>query len=182
MSDVRNKRDGSWVVELAIPLQHAGHQLDELKIRPLTMGQLVRWNNNEIPSILALMAELTDLPELLLRQITFPDVDRVMLVFASMMPPVIQQAMSNNSRPVATPDDMLPQVRSAENQIVDQIDPRFPHVDGPVRRFPAPPVVNLPPSQHAPPAPQPPQQQPQQPQLPPDTAGLAHPGDIMKAM
>lgn len=170
MTDVRSKRDGSWVVELAIPLHHAGHQLDELKIRPLTMGQLVRWNNQEIPSVMALMAELTDLPELLLRQITFPDVDRVMLVFASMMPPVIQQAMSNNSRPIATPDDQLPPGTTAETRVNDQLDPRFPHVDGPVRRFPAPPVVNLP-AGHT--APNPP---------PADSGGLAHPTDVVKAM
>jgi hypothetical protein len=178
MTDVRSRRDGSWVVELAIPLQHAGKQLDELRLKPLSMGQLVRWNNEQIPSVMALMAELTDLPELLLRQITFPDVDRVMLVFASMMPPVIQQAMTNGSRPMATPDQLLPQGYTADTQVVDQSDPRFPHVDGPVRRFPAPPVVNLPPGQHAPPQSPP----PPVPQPPQDTSHLAQPGDIMKAV
>jgi hypothetical protein len=78
--------------------------------------------------------------------------------------------MTQNTRLMATPDNLLPQGQTMETQVVDQVDPRFPHVDGPVRRFPAPPVVNLPPNPHAPPQP------------PHDTSHLAGPGEIMKAV
>lgn len=167
--DMRLKRDGSWVVELNLPLHHAGRQYDEIRIKPLTMGQLVRWNNGQIVSIMGLMAELTDLPEMLLRQITFPDVDRLMLAFAAMMPPVIQAAMTNQSRPMATPDNQLPPEYSVDARISDQVDPRFPHVEGPVRRFPVPPQFSQP-------------GQPQQPALPQDSQSIAQPPDIMKAV
>lgn len=173
MTDVRSKRDGSWVVELATPLHSsAGRAVDEIRIRPLSIGQLVRWNSGEIPSILFLMSELTDVPEMLLRQITFPDVDRLMLVFASMMPPVIQQAMTQQTRPMATPAELMPPETHPEMRVNDQVDPRFPHVDGPVRRFPVPPVV----PGHVTPVP------PGQVQQPVDTTSIAQPPDVMKAV
>jgi hypothetical protein len=61
----------------------------------------------------------------------------------------------------------MPQVQQPEQRINDQLDPRFPHVDGPVRRFPTPPMVNLP--GHPQPSPQ-------------DTAGIAQPPEVMKAV
>jgi hypothetical protein len=84
---------------------------------------------------------------------------------------VIQQAMANNTRPIATPDALLPPGQTPETRISDQIDPRFPHVDGPVRRFPQPPQVNLPPGHSVPPQAQ-----------PIETGGIAQPPDIMKVV
>ena len=128
------KRDGSWVVELLVPLKHESKEVGEIAIRSPGLGHVIRWSRGDIPSTLALLAELCDLPERLLRTITYPDVDRVMLAFTSMMPPMIQKDFQEGKRPLASDVDDLP--AGATN---DQVDPRFPHVEGPVQRFPVPP-------------------------------------------
>jgi hypothetical protein len=127
------KRDGSWVVELLVPLKHADKEVGEVAIRSPGLEHVIRWGQGEIPSTLALLAELCDLPERLLRTITYPDVDRVMLAFTAMMPEVIQRDFRDSKRPLASDVDELP-----NGQVDDQHDPRFPHVDGPVQRFPRP--------------------------------------------
>lgn len=126
------KRDGSWVVELQTPLKHAGKDVMEITIHPPGFEHVIRWGQNDIPSVLALLAELTHLPERLLRTITYPDVDRVMLAFTSMMPLSIQTDFQKGSKPFASSIDDL----EDEAPVSDQIEPRFPHVDGPVRRMP----------------------------------------------
>jgi hypothetical protein len=128
------KRDGSWIVELLVPLKHENKDVGEIAIRSPGLEHVIRWGHGEIPSTLALLAELCDLPEKLLRTITYPDVDRVMLAFTAMMPAMIQADFQAGKRPLASDVDDLP-----ADAVDDQIDPRFPHTDGPVKRFPAPP-------------------------------------------
>jgi hypothetical protein len=127
------KRDGSWIVELLIPLKHHDREITEIRISAPGFEHVIRWGLREIPSTLALLSELTGLPEKLLRMITYPDVDRVMLAFTAMMPPAIQDDFRKGARPFATPVEDLPE----QHQVNDQIDPRYPHVDGPVVRMPA---------------------------------------------
>jgi len=135
------KRTGQWAVELLTPLHHQGREITEIVISPPGFEHVIRWGLQEIPSTLALLAELTGLPEKLLRMITYPDVDRVMLAFTALMPATIQADFSKGTRPFATPIDELP----VDQIINDQIDPRYPHVDGPVQRNIEPvPVSRMP--------------------------------------
>jgi hypothetical protein len=133
------KRNGAWVVELLTPLHHQGRDIDEITISSPGFEHVIRWGMHEIPSTLALLSELTGLPEKLLRMITYPDVDRVMLAFTAMLPPAIQADFNKGARPFATPIDELP----VEQLVNDQIDPRYPHVDGPVVRMPPTPAPAL---------------------------------------
>jgi hypothetical protein len=126
------KRDGSWIVELLAPLKNNGKDVLEVVIKPPGLEHVIRWGQGDIPSTLALLAELCDLPEKMLRTITYPDVDRVMLAFTAMMPSMIQQDFQQGKRPLASDVDDLP-AGAAD----DQTDPRFPHVEGPMKRFPA---------------------------------------------
>lgn len=137
------RRDGSFVVELQRPLKHADHDIDYIVVRAPTFEHTIRWGRKEIPSALALLAELSQLPERLLRQITYPDVDRITFALFNQAG-WAQKDVMEGLRPFASSNEQLPAVTTPEQAVVDQIDPRFPHVDGPVRRFPTPPPQIVP--------------------------------------
>jgi hypothetical protein len=143
MADVMSMRqNGTFIVELCHPLKRVGGEITELVIHPLTFEQVIRWQSGEIESRLALVAEATRLPERLLRLLVYPDVNRVMFAFTYTLPAELREDFSSGQRPLTSSDEKLAQI--PEERVGDQDDPRFPHVDGPVRKFPTPPQVNLP--------------------------------------
>lgn len=155
------RRDGTFVVELFTPLKHQGREVDHLIIQAARLEHSIRWNRGEIPSGFALLSELTGLPERLLRQVVNPDIERITMALFSQAK-FAQSDVFEGRIPLATPDERLPE-ESPETKLGDQIDPRFPHFEGPIKRFPTPPVTQVPgtpaPNQQAanapPPAPPP---------------------------
>lgn len=146
MADVMNmKRDGQFIVELIHPLKRPGGEITELVINPLSWEQTIRWTEGQIEARLALLAESTHVSERLLRLLVFPDVLRVMFAFSYTLPAEVRAGF--DQRPLTSTDEKLAEL--PEERAYDQEDPRFPHVEGPVRKFPVPPQVNLPPSKPA---------------------------------
>jgi hypothetical protein len=144
------RRDGTFVVELYTPLKYQGREVDHIIIQAPRYEHTIRWNRVEIPSGFALLAELSGLPERLLRQVVSPDIERITVALFSQAK-FAQADVFEGRRPLATPDELLPE-QETETRLVDQIDPRFPHVEGPVKRFQTPPVTQVPGAQA--PAPQ----------------------------
>lgn len=155
------KADGGWDVELIKPLKHSnGTVITTISIRPTELDQTIRWGSQEIPSTLALLSEMSGVPESLLRTLTYPDVDRVMLAYSQVIPTLIRTDFENGSRPFATPDDELSDEDKAS--VGNAVDPRFPKVAGVVHRYkkpepaaapvPTPPAPdNVPAAQQSPP-------------------------------
>jgi hypothetical protein len=135
------RNDGTFVVELYTPLKHQNREIEYIVIQAPRYEHSIRWNRGEIPSGFALLAELTNLPERLLRQVTNPDIDRITFALFAQAK-FAQTDVFEGKIPLATPDEQLPE--DMETPIVDQVDPRFPHVEGPIKRFPAPPVTQVP--------------------------------------
>jgi hypothetical protein len=172
------RRDGTFVVELFTPLKHQNREVDHLVIAAPRYEHTIRWSRGEIPSGFALLAELSGLPERLLRQAVGPDIERITLALFTQAK-FAQSDIFEGKIPLATPDELLPE-QPSEERMVDQVDPRFPHFDGPIKRFPAPPVTQVPGT----PPPTPPQANapPSPPQQPGDLdLGLAAP-EAMKAV
>src|SRR4029077_17426134 len=116
------------------PLKGHGKEITQIEIRPPTADHMIRWAQQKIPSSLALLSELCDVPEKLLRKLPSTDFDRVIMAFVHLMPTIIKQDWEAGNRPLATPEEELP----PQEQYVpppDQLDPRFPAVDGPVQRL-----------------------------------------------
>jgi hypothetical protein len=133
------RKTGGWTVELNQPLKGYGREYTEIDIRPATADHVIRWAEQRIPSTFALLSELCNVPEKTLRQLITVDFDRVMMAFLAVMPPLIKADWDAGARPLATPEEQLPEV---ERYVPppDQLDPRFPAVAGPVRRLqPKPP-------------------------------------------
>lgn len=153
------RRDGGFTVELIQPIERDGGLLDAITIHPPRLVHLVRWQDGVIVSRIGLLAELCGVPETVLQRLAFPDVDRVMFAFNYVLPDAIRASVVDGSHPLTTP---VSEDTPVDQQVKDPDDPRFPYVPG-ARKFPAPPVVNLP-------------------QPPTDTSSIAQPPDFMKAV
>lgn len=131
-------RDGSWVVELMRPLHYDGREVAEIVLQPIELSHVIRWSRGEIPSTLALAAELSGLPEKLLRQLAGPDVDRFFVALVALMPEAIRNDYAQGTRPLASDDAVLP---STSPPLSDPEDPRYPKLDGIVRASKGPDPV-----------------------------------------
>jgi hypothetical protein len=136
-SDVLN-RDGSWRVYLNHPLAGPKGEVEYIEITPPNFSHAIRWGEESIPSTLALLSELSGQSESLLRQLKYPDVERVMLAFMNILPSVIRKDFEKGGRPLSTPREELKDLGA------DQVDPRFPQHEGPLQRFQQPPQVKVP--------------------------------------
>jgi hypothetical protein len=130
------RKSGGWCIELGTPIG----SIDRLDIQPVSLDHTIRWARHEIPSVLALLAELTGVKEGELKKLTGQDSDRVFVAFSFIVPQQIKRDFDEGKRPLATtPEDMTDEQRyEAIDSQVDEIDPRFPKVDGPVKRFKQP--------------------------------------------
>ena len=115
------------------PLKHQSGEIAAIEIRRPRADQVIRWSAYQISSVLALLSELCGLPERLLRQLPTHDFDRVMLALGQVLPASIKAEMDEGKRLLATPDEELPPEKMTP--VLDQQDPRFPAVAGPVVRL-----------------------------------------------
>jgi hypothetical protein len=127
------KRDGGWTIELSNPIG----PLTVLDIQPVSLDHTIRWARKEIPSVLALLTELTGVKESELKKLTGQDSDRVFVAFSFIVPQQIKRDFDEGTRPLATPfEDMNDAQRYEElDSQVDEQDARFPKVEGEVQRF-----------------------------------------------
>jgi hypothetical protein len=104
-------RDNGRKIELFVPIDYPlGKKTDVITIRPFKFKHVLEWRERKIKTALDLLASLTNLPREALREIGFPDFDRVMMCFLSMVPPEIQadigrteQDVMHAERPPAPP-------------------------------------------------------------------------------
>lgn len=130
------KRNGGWTIELETPIG----SMTEINIPPVSLDHTIRWSRHEIPSVLALLSELTGIKETALRQLTGNDSDRVFIAFSFMAPATIKKDFEQGTRPLATPPEAFTEEQLYE-QLADNndpVDPRFPKVNEPVQRYKEP--------------------------------------------
>ena len=128
------KRDGGWTIELSNPIGN----IDKIDIRPASLDHTIRWARKEIPSVLALLAELTDTKERDLKKLTGQDSERMFIAFSFIVSQQIKRDFDEGTRPLATPIESMTDAQKYEelDSQVDEIDPRYPKVNGPIQRFP----------------------------------------------
>ena len=94
-------RDGGRRIELFVPVEFLRVKIDAVTIKPVKLDHFLRWESGEISTALALLSELTGLQQAALRQINYPDIERVMAAFVNMLPAKIAENIDRGEVPVA---------------------------------------------------------------------------------
>jgi hypothetical protein len=94
-------RDGGRRIELFVPVEFAKKKIDAVTIKPVKLDHFLRWESGEISSALALLSELSGLQQAALRQINYPDIERVMAAFVNMLPAKIAENIDRGEVPIA---------------------------------------------------------------------------------
>lgn len=94
-------RDGGRRIELFVPVEYAKKKIDAVTIKPVKLDHFLRWESGEIATALALLSELSGLQQAALRQINYPDIERVMGAFVGMLPAKIAENINRGEVPVA---------------------------------------------------------------------------------
>jgi hypothetical protein len=138
------RRTGGWCVELVVPIRQGDRTIEQIEIKPPSIKTLTRWQRGQIPSSMALLAELSGISEALLVNITYPDADRVLLALFNIVPQAIKASFTDGDRPLASPEEAAPAPEPGQRPLADD-DPRFPAADGPVVPLSPPPPPQMPP-------------------------------------
>jgi hypothetical protein len=115
----------------------AGRKLTSLDVDACRLDHLVRWQEGQIASSMALLAELTRMPEMQLMMLTFPDADRVLAAFLEIVPTPIRDDISNGKVPLSV---TRPPVNE-DNDEVEEVAARARTAPS----WPNAPAVNVPP-------------------------------------
>ena len=113
--------DGSRTVALFIPFDFQGRRIEAVSIGPFLLDHTLRWEEGRFKSSLGLLADLSGLPETLLRQMRYPDVDRVFGAFLDMLPANIRDTIASGQIPLPPEDeDASPQPPQATQEAFEQ--------------------------------------------------------------
>lgn len=120
----RYHRLGGRTIELFVPIEHlGGKKITEIAFGPIRFDHTLRWQEGQLSSVLTLMAEVSGLDEVTLRQLAYPDADRVMEAFISMLPPEIRENLGGRVTPPPTPIDDQPKPPTPQQEFPDGPDP-----------------------------------------------------------
>ena len=91
---------GGRTIELFIPFHHGGKLVERITLAPFRYGDTLRWGEGDFQTSFALLAELAGVDESVIREIRYPDANRVITAFISMLPQDIQEDIANGRIPV----------------------------------------------------------------------------------
>lgn len=110
-------RSGARVVELLMPFEYKGQRFDSIVIGPIVLDNTMRWKRAEYKEWFDMMVEVSTVngrpiqPELL-RQLRYPDADRVIENFFQLLPSEIKQTIADGLWPqqVTREEERLPEM------------------------------------------------------------------------
>jgi hypothetical protein len=109
-------RTGGRTIQLLIPFEYKGKKVEAIVLAPMRFGDVLRWNDGDWPNMIALLTELAHVDEAVIRELRYPDVDRVMEAFMSLLIPDIRDDIVNNRVPLKKqpeqPQQPVPQPRA----------------------------------------------------------------------
>jgi hypothetical protein len=97
---ITSNKLGGRTVELFIPFEHAGKRIDSITFGPFMLGHVLLWAEGHWASQFELMVELAGVDEAVMRQLRYPDADRVMEAFFAVITPEIRNAIAEGRIPL----------------------------------------------------------------------------------
>jgi hypothetical protein len=120
---------GGRSIHLLIPFEYNGKRVDTITFGPFKFGHLLLWQDRHWESMIALMTELAGVDEAVLRELRYPDADRVMEVFMSHLPEEVRDDIGQGAVPLMM-RKVEPEPEEAEAPLDDEI-PQGPGVPMP---------------------------------------------------
>jgi len=91
---------GGRTVHLFIPFEYNGKKIDSITFGAFKFGHLLLWQDRHWPSMIGLMTELAGVDEAVLRELRYPDADRVMEAFMANIPQEIRNDIATGNVPL----------------------------------------------------------------------------------
>ena len=102
-------KTGGKTIQLFIPFDFNGKRIESITLSPLRLGHALRWNEGAWKTSVALLVELADVEEAVIRELRYPDADRVMESFLTMLTPDIRDDIINGRVPTGVIPAAAPQ-------------------------------------------------------------------------
>ncbi len=115
---------GVKTVELFIPFDFMGNRIEAIRLGPVLLDHSLRWEKGKFKTSIDLLSELSHLQLEALQQLRYPDVDRVMLEFLSILPSQIRDSIQRGEIPA--PDEEEPEAPQTVSRAEGNFDPTKP--------------------------------------------------------
>jgi len=102
-------KGGGRTIHLFIPFEFKGKTVSTIVLAPVCLGHTLRWAKGEFKDSNALLVELAGVEEGIIRSVRYPDADRMMEAFISMLPPDIRQDVAAGNVPPKPFEDDPPE-------------------------------------------------------------------------
>jgi hypothetical protein len=93
-------KTGGRTVHLFIPFEHNKKKIESITLAPLRFGHALRWSEGAWKSMVELLVELSGVEQAIIHELRYPDADRVMEAFMSMLTPEIRDDIANGRIPL----------------------------------------------------------------------------------
>jgi hypothetical protein len=105
---ISHDKSGGRTIYLFIPFEFAGKKVEQITLAPLRFGHVLRWNEGAWKTMVELLVELAGVEESVIRELRYPDADRVMEAFMAILTPEIRNDIAEGRIPMKP--DMEPEL------------------------------------------------------------------------
>jgi hypothetical protein len=97
---ITHNKTGGRTVELYIPFDFNGKRIDSITFSALRFGHVLRWSAGEYKTMMDLMVEMSGVEVNVIRELRYPDAERVVETFLSLMTPELRDNIATGQVPV----------------------------------------------------------------------------------
>jgi len=93
-------KSGGRSIQLFIPFEFNNKKIEAITLAPLRLGHVIRWNEGAWKTSIELLVELAGVDQAIIRELRYPDADRVMDSFMALLTPEIRADIAEGRIPI----------------------------------------------------------------------------------
>lgn len=111
-------KSGGRTVHLFIPFEYNGKKIESITLAPLRFGHSLRWAKGDWKEAVDFLVELAGVEDGVIRDLRYPDADRVMEAFLSLVTQDIRDDIANGRIPLkpTDPEERVKELQEALRQ------------------------------------------------------------------
>jgi hypothetical protein len=98
---------GGRTIQLYIPFEFNGRKIESISLAPLRLGHVLGWNEGQWKNMIELLVVMAGVEESIIRELRYPDAERVVETFIGMLTPEIRADIESGRIPVKAAPDVL---------------------------------------------------------------------------